>query len=317
MAGLVKACKVSQSLKNTGVDCDIMMAATAMIVATPPSFTFDKTDVDSDVKMLTWFKEAIHADRTTRIYPIFGRQAPIRFITNEKEADVLATLDDGLRVFIRYGFLNRTFATTSGGLCMASNLQSFVECGYGVLEIDILGRMLAAKNLPSQTNTDAYRGVDCDFMYSPSPDLADFRNPAKTNFQVSYSPEEYVGNGVLLDGAKPLLSVGGLKDVAFELFAPASATKIEINVIAECSGDSLIELLGASAVAPTFFVVTDATTGTVVTATATIVADHVELTGTFVSGKTYIVSGVSTTVTYPLGIEFFDYESAVLYVKIP
>lgn len=312
MAGLVKACVVSQSLQNTGVDCNIMMAATSMIVAVPPTFTFNKSDVDTDAKVVTWFKTAIHAPKATRIYPIFGRQAPIRFITNEKEADVVATLDDGLRVFIRYGFLNRTFATTSGGLCYAANLQSFVQCGYSVLEIDILGRMLAANNIGG---TSDYRGVICDFMYSPSPDLADFRNPAKTNFQVSYSPTEYVGNGVLLDGAKSIMSFSGLKDVQFVLVS-ATTTTITLKITSECSGDDLVTLFGPAAISSTYFIVTNATTGAVVSATAAAgTGTNVVLTGTFPSG-TYHITGASTSVTYP-SIPFFDYEAASLYVTIP
>jgi hypothetical protein len=313
MGGLLKSCNVSQSLKNTGIDCNIMMAATAMIVAVPPTFTFDKTDVDTDAKLIKWFKDSIHLPRASRIYPIFGRQAPIRFITNDKEPDILVTLDDGLRQFIRYGFLNRTFATTSGGLCYAAALQSFVQSGYYILEIDILGRMLVGKSLDGVND---YRGIICDFMYSPSPDLADFRNPAKTNFQVSYSPEEYVASGVLLSGAKPIMALSGLKDVAFELVS-ATTTKITIKVLAECSGDNLVTLLGTHASDDNNFIVIDETTGLPVTVTVAAAGSNVEITGTFVSGRKYDVNGASTAVTYVNTIEFFDYESASLVVLIP
>lgn len=301
---IVKACKVSAAIKNTGVDCEINMGPTSMLVAVPKSFSFTDADLADPVE---WFKEAIHANAQARIFPIFGNNAPIRFITNNKEADVIAVMDDGSKQFVRYGFLNRMFQTTNGGLCYAKALQSFVGSGYRILEFDNQGHLLARDN-----GNGTYGGLKTDFLFSDSPDLADFKNPAKTNFSVSYSPTEYVQNGIIFSNAEDLLDLMGLIDakiVATTLYA-ASVTKLWFGVQAECSQDDLVELLGAALQDDANFVVTNKATGAVVATTA-IDITHVAvgilgLTGTFVSGQTYVVTGALPSVLYTNGVEGYD-----------
>lgn len=297
---LTKSCRVTTTLKNTGVDCDVIMGPTAMIVAVPRSFSFDDTDLADEI---TWFKTAVQAPASERVYPIFGNDAPIRFITNNKEADVIATLDDGLQVFIRYGFLNRVFATTNGGLCYAKALQSFLGSGYRVLEFDKSGHMLAHDN-----RDGTYTGLRCDFMFSPSPDLADFRNPWKTNFQVSFDPTEYVGNGVIFDGAFDLLDIGGLIDGEFTSVGPHTIAHLIVSLTTDCSDSDLVALLGVDLLDPTNFSVTNKATGAAVTITAvTNVGGNLQLAGTFVSGQTYIVVGASADILFGNNIEGYDF----------
>ncbi len=306
---LSKACTVTSTLHNTGVDCDIAMGPTAMIAAVPRTFEFDSTVFADPV---TWFTEAVNDAPADRIYPIFGNDAPIRFITNNKEADVIATLDDGLQVFIRYGFLNRVFATTSGGLCYAKALQSFLASGYRVLEFDKQGHMLAHDN-----GDGTYTGLRCDFMFSPSPDLADFRNPWKTNFQVSFDPTEYIGNGVIFDGAFALLDIGGLIEGEFASAAAASTTIIKVTLNTECAGTDLVALLSTALTDATNYIVTDAATGAVATISSVVIASgHLELHGTFVSGHSYIVTGAAADILYGNDIIGYDFNHSVT-IAIP
>jgi hypothetical protein len=296
---LTKACQVSLALKNTGVDCDVSMGATAMIAAVPKNFTFTSTDFADP---LTWFTKNVNEVPSKRIYPIFGNDAPIRAITSNKEADVIATLDDGLQVFIRYGFLNKVMSTTNGGICYAQALQSFVACGYRILEFDKQGKMLARDN-----GNGTYTGLRCDFMYSPSPDPADFRNPWKTNFQISIDPIEYVSGGIIFAGALPLLDVGGLIDAKFTDAGGHSLTKLIVGLESACGGTDLVPLLGTSLNSPTLYTVTNATTGAPITITGvTTVAGKLNLAGTFTAATKYNVIGKDAQVLYAANIIGYD-----------
>jgi hypothetical protein len=108
---IIKACKISNRPKNTGKQCDIAMVATAMIIAVQSGLKFDDADLADPI---AWLTTLIHEKKA---FPMFGQKAPIREIANDTEGDQIVTLDDGLKVFLRYGLYNRTFGTTSGGLC--------------------------------------------------------------------------------------------------------------------------------------------------------------------------------------------------------
>lgn len=311
---LKKSCKVSTTLRNTGVDCDINMGATAMLLAVPRTFKFGATEIASGFS--DFIQALIHGAAGTRVYPIFGNAAPIRQINNNKEADVVATLDDGVQIFVRYGFLNRIFSTTTGGLCYAKALQSFNSAGMRILEFDKQSHMLARDN-----GDGTYGGVRTDFMFAPSPDPADFRNPWKTHFQVSFDPQEYVGKGdifTLGDEEASVVDMMGLLDVRLVLVS-ATTTVITLRVLSDCSEDNLVNILGDDLDVGANWIVTDKATGTVVPVTAAIAGDTLKLTGTFVTGHTYIIKGAPADVWYDdgEGIEGYDFESIPLEVKIP
>lgn len=301
---MVKACSSKSGVKNTGKECDIAMVATAMLIAVPRSVKFTDADLTDPVK---WMQTLI---QQRKAFPLFGQSAPIRTITNSNESDVIVTLDDGTAVFLRYGIYNRTFETTSGGFCYAQSLQSLNKSGYSLLEVDQTGQMLARKN-PDGT----YSGFITDFMYAPSPIMADFKSsPYKNRFQVSYSPVEIVNNGIVFSGASGLLSLMGLIDVQLTAAGvPASSTtKLRFKIETECAGTSITDLFPVGSIVPSNFVVTDTVTGVVVPISASaIVAGYAELTGTFVSGKSYTVSGAIPTTLQTNGVEGYDYSYPV------
>lgn len=209
MGAIVKACQVGTSIRNTGKECDIAMGPTALIIMTPPGFSFKLSDLTNPN---SWLTKCIHASQQLRIYPLFGLKTPISTITNNKENDVLVTLDDGTQVLLRYGMYNRMYETIAGGLCYAEVLQSLNRSGYGMIEIDGTGQMLVHDNMDGTPTTEGtYTGLTTTFMYGTSPTLADLKTtPYKNGFQVSYSPTEMVNNGAILKGAQGLLSYMGL-----------------------------------------------------------------------------------------------------------
>lgn len=230
---IVKACLIGNTLKNTGKECDISMGPTAMLIAIPPDTEFDDNDLADPVG---WLTGLIHANKGVRVYPFFGQKAPIKNLNSDQEADVVIALDDGSKVFLRYGFINRTFETTSGGICYAKSLQGLNKSGYSILEIDQQGQMLVHQN-----DNGKYKGLFTDFMFSPAPQLPDLKSKLYMNrFQISYSPVEYVNFGTILAGALPLLSLMGLIDV--EIIKAADTTN---SGSTRATGTDTITAIGA------------------------------------------------------------------------
>jgi hypothetical protein len=305
---IIKACKISNRPKNTGKQCDIAMVATAMIIAVQSGLKFDDADLADPI---AWLTTLIHEKKA---FPMFGQKAPIREIANDTEGDQIVTLDDGLKVFLRYGLYNRTFGTTSGGLCYAEALQSFLGSGFDVIEIDQQGQMLARKN-----SDGTYSPLITDFMYSPSPVLADFKStPYKNRFQYSYSPVELVNNGIIFKGAEALLSMQGLVDAKITEKAAATATDVTIGVETTCSDEDLVDTIGADLADPANFAITNVATGLPVTITAAaIVGGNIVLSAVLVSGQTYRVVGTSPEVWLANNVEGYDGSENYVDILVP
>lgn len=299
---IIKACSFANSVKNTGKECDISMVAPAMIICLPRSYKFTENDLlDPDA----WLETLIHASITTRAFPLFGQQAPVREVTNDTAADTIVELGDGLKVFLRYGMYNRTLETTSGGLCYASALQSFLKSGYSIIEIDQQGQMLCRKN-----GDGTFSGLIIDFMYAPAPTLSDFKNtPYKNRFQYSFSPVELVNNGIILEGATSLLDKMGLiNSKLVNSTTVQTTTEIYFGVKTECAETDLVDLIGANLGTHTNnFVVTNKASGTpLVPSAAAIVGGEIKLSGTFVSGQTYYVVGSAPSIWKTNGANGYD-----------
>lgn len=305
MSAIVKACNYTNTPKNTGKVCDTAMVATAMLIAVQSGLKFDDTDLEDPVQ---WLTTLIHQKKA---FPLFGHKAPIREIKNESEGDQMVTLDDGLKVFMRYGAYNRTMSTTNGGLRYADALQSFLNRGFDIIEIDQQGQMLARRN-----NDGTYSPLITDFMHSPAPTLADFKStPYKNHFSYSFSPIELVQNGIIFKGAEALLSMMGLIDV--EITKPSASTTTKLKIGAQTlSGEDLVVSLSANIATASNFIVKEGTT-TVPISAAAIVSGVIELTGTFTSGHTYRVYGASPEVWLGNSIEGYDASGSYVDIAIP
>lgn len=311
MSAIVKACNIVNTPKNTGKQCDSAMVATAMLIAMQSGLTFtEDTDLDDPV---SWLTTLIHQKKA---FPLFGQKAPIREINNDEEADVIVTLDDGLKVYLRPGVYNRQFATTSGGLCYADALASFLNSGYDILEIDQTGQMLARDN-----GDDTFSPLITDFMYSPKPTLPDFKNtPYKNKFSYSFSPNEMVQNGIIFKGASALLSMQGLQDAEIFKAAAATTTKLKIGVKTTCSEVDLVDKFGAAlgTHVNNFRVEDVAALGTpVVPSSAAIVTGWIELTGTYTTAHIYRVWGATPAAWLANSVEGYDGSENYVDITIP
>lgn len=309
MSAIIKACSVTNSVRNTGKECDTALAATFMLIAIQAGVKFTDTDLQDPT---TWMQLLI---QQRKAFPLFGTQAPIATVTNSAESDILVTLDSGLQVFLRYGMYNRNYETTSGGFCYAKALQGFNRSGYSILELDSDGQMLARKNADG-----TYSGFQTTFMYAPSPKMADLKTtPYMNRFMLSYTPTEIVNNGIIFTGAGSLLSMMGLVDSVISKGGEGSTTILPIKVNTECAGADLIAMFPQLAAVGNF-IVTDKATGVVQTLTAApIVAGVIDLTGTFTTGHTYHVVGAAPTVWSALTptVEGYDGSSDGVDFLIP
>ena len=308
---ILKACLVSNTPKNTGKQCDSAMVATAMLIAMDRGLEFDDDDLADPV---AWLTTLIHQKKA---WPLFGQKAPIRQINNDKEADVVVTMDDGLKVFLRYGIYNRSFATTQGGLCYAEALASFLNSGKDIIEIDQAGQMLARENSDGLT----YSPLLTDFMYSPSPDMADFKNtPYKNWFSYSFSPTELVNNGIIFNGASALLSLQGLIDAKITKFAAATITLLKIGIETTCSEEDVISKFAELdwEDITNFRVENVLALGTPVAITSVaLVSGHLELLGTWASGQTFRVWGATPEVWLGNNIEGYDGSENYVDISVP
>lgn len=247
MGAAVKACNKALTIRNTGSTCDESMGPTAMLIAVPPGATWQKSDL---ADFTNFILGKLHAPKAQRWYILFGPSIPIRNIKNNKEADVIYTADDGTQIFIRYGVLNRTFTTTQGGLCFAKALQSLNKSGYSFIECDNANQIMARIN-----SDKSYSAVKTTFVYSPSIDVADLKNPAFINFALSIKPEEYIGNGVILQmDDNSLMDLVGLLDVEVDqagAVTNAGATRATATdtIVKGNTGDTVDVKVGAVSLA--------------------------------------------------------------------
>lgn len=302
MGALIKACQKSGSIKNTGSECHESMGPTTMLFAVPPGATWTATEM-ADFK--AYLKTQIHATKAARVYPLFGPSVPIRKITLSKESDVIPVMDDGTPIFVRYGSLTKAYATTEGGICYAEALMSLNKSGYSIIELDNADQLLFRDN-----GNGTFSALKTTFMYSPSPDVADFKNPAYTNFQISYRPEEYVKFGTIYQDDSGISDLVGLLDAAVTDATASSTTKLKIGVETVCGLTDLVATIGAPLATMSNFVVKKKTDGTTPTITAAaIVGGHIELTGTFTTATVYTVALAAPSVL--LGNMVSGYEGLV------
>jgi hypothetical protein len=300
MGALISACNKALTIKNSRSECNESMGPTARLIAVPPGAKWTKED---QADFTNYVNERLHDPKGSRWYIFFGPDVPIRRITNNKEADVIFTADDGTQILIRYGVLNRAYGTTEGGLCFAQFLQSLNKSGYSFIEIDNANQVLERKNVD-----DTFSAMKSTFVYSPSLDLADFKNPMFLNFQTSIKPEEYIGNGVIFQADdSSLMDLIGLADTAVTDATGSTTTLIKVGVETICAGTDLVALLGDDLAQITNFVVKKKSDGTLATVTAAaIVSGHIQLTGTFTTATVYTVSLAAADILFANGVEGYE-----------
>ena len=298
---LIKPCAVAIAPLNTGVDCQIKMSAPAMYILVPAADRW--TDAD-EVNFLTLSQTKIHEVAGKRWFPLFGNNAPVRTINDGKESDVIVTYDDGSQAFIRNGTITRTLMTNKGGLAYAQALMSFNRLrGFAFIEIDKFNNVLRKK-----FDDGTYGGVPLNMAYAPTPDNATLKDEFKPAFSINYTAENYIQKGVISVSTDNLLDLMGLINLEFTDATGASTTKLKVGLRTVGTNYDMVAAYPAVADLTTL-VVTKKSDGTVVTPSAiAIVGGHLEITGVFTSGSSYIVSGSTPAALKALSPTVAGYE---------
>lgn len=291
-------CNLSLNPKNTGVDCDSAMLATALLIMVPRGARWTQADVDASPyngNFTAFVNAKAHLAPSSRWYPIFGTSAPISKIEDSNEADVIETMDDGSSIFIRYGKANRTFSTTKGGACLAAKLMQFPQ-GYSFIEADIDGKVAVY-----EPTTGNFAGFPTVMLKGLSPEQANLKTSYKNRMMISFDKVAYFVHGKVTspDSTEDILGVNGLLDAEVD---PGTAnvqsiTHIFLKVKSECAETDLVETYtgtGAGKIGQiTNFVIHNAN-GTVNTPSAVAITNgEVDLTGTFATG-TNITAALNT-----------------------
>lgn len=299
MAAIVKACDVSASIQNTGVECSAAMGPVAMLLIMPPGLKWTDNDL---LDFPAYVEGKMHASAATRIRPLFGNAAPIRMIENNDSEDTNQTFDDGSEKFIRSGYANRKYHTDKGGLCLASSMRSFLNTDYAFVEIDKQGTICFKKN-----SDGTYSGFPSTSMGGVTPKAATFTEAYMNGFRIGYDLTNYVNSGVIMKGAESILDFMGLIDTEVTAPVASTTTRLKIGVKTECAGTDLVALLGVTLAAAGNFVVTNASTGAAVSITgASIVSGNIELAGTFTTATTYRVALAASSTLYTNGVEGYE-----------
>ena len=300
-------CNVSLNPQNTGVECQSAMSATAMLIMVPRSASFTQADITTAGSFTDLVTINSHLPAAQRWFPIFGFAAPINSITESNESDITETMDDGSQIFVRYGKYNRTFHTTSGGLCLAAHLMAFPR-GYSFIEVDTEGKVLVY-----EPTSGTYKGVPTNMVKGLSPDTAKFKTAFKNKFMLSFDPVAYVIKGKIFSSSsdEDILGTTGLLDTAVTTgTATQTATTLFVGVETVCAETDLVALytgVGAGTIGQvTNFVITRVSTGAVVVPTAVaVISGEVRLTGTFPAG-TYSVALAAPSVLLANGLPGYE-----------
>ncbi len=298
MGAVVRACKSSTSLKNTGTGSNLFPAATAMIFVCSPRKKFTLADLNNP-DIVSVFTEWIHADGDEKVYPLFGNQIPISGNTNTKGTDNTVTLDDGQVIFVSYTQTQKLFSTTDGGLCFAKALLSFNNAPMAVIEVDIKGNIVVKDN-----HDGTYSGLKAT-LFSPAIDFADLKNPAKSYFQLGYMPDYYVKNAALLQDGTPLLDLIGLMDLAIVDAGGSTSTELKVKIIDGCCGDDVTSEWGQALADADDFIVTGPN-GAVIPVTSSAYdapSNTVVLEGAFAVSTNYSVSTAKPSQLFTDGVE--------------
>lgn len=304
---LVNPCSVAANGQNTGSECNSNLKATAMVFLVPKGLKIPKSTFTGTGAATTYFQSKIHAPKSSRIYVLFGNSAPIRSITDNKENDVIETLDDGSMQFIRFGMYNRTYVTTEGGLCLAQHLMSFIGSNYSFMDVDIIGQIQMMLNADN-----TFSGFPMNLGYPPTPELANLKTSYKNQYMVSFSPNTYIKKGYILssDATEDILSLRGLIDTdVVPGTTTSTTTHLYVSVLTDCGQTDLVDLYGDD-FDLTCVVVTNADgTANTPSAIAIVAASgnnpaQINLTGTFLTGVKVALAAPSALLA--AGIEGYE-----------
>lgn len=302
---MINPCNLALTTVNTGSECDVAMKYTRQLWAMPATNSWTNTDL---LNFTAYLDTLRHASGTTRAYPIFGNNVPVKSIIDSNEADVLETFEDGSKALVRRGMFSRLFMTDKGGLLLAQKLYQ-INPALAFIEVD------ADNKTAMMTNSDGtYSPFPVNLIYAPLPELANLKTAYHNKLLIDFSGDYYIRRGKILasDGTEDILSLKGLINAQVTIGTTAqSTTHIFIGASTIDGAVDLVALYtgtGAGKIGQiSNFIVTKVSDGSVVTPSAVAITNgQVDLTGTYVSGQSYYVAFAAPSVLKTNGIKGYE-----------
>lgn len=294
---LINPCDIEAgSVSNTGIECSASMGVAKGMFLVPAGYSWTETDM---ADTMDFINARIHATPSSRFYPILQGIFDMSFAqeSDVTEANPIAGTTDRIRA----GGFTFTYTYKDGGICLAKALRSFQNKGYRAIFVDQVGQIQVRKNADG-----TYSGLkvsDISNSISPATSTTKYKN----TLVLGVSQDEYINYSEILKPDVDITDVNGLIDVEITKAAAASTTKLKIGVRTHCAKTNLIATYGNAIADLDLFIVTNKATGAVVVPTAIAVVNGVlEITGTFLSGQTYIVNGSLPSVWLANNISGYD-----------
>lgn len=317
----VNPCNSEDNVINLGSECDDSLLAPAMEIFAPIGTKVRQTDIDSAGSLTEYINARLHDVPAKRWYAIFGSHQPIKSVTSANESDVLFTFQSGATKLVRRGMIIRSFMTDKGGLCLAQKLFKFNFSKYGLIEVDVMGKIQWMKG--TDATSVYYAPFPINEVYGLTPTPANFTDPYQNGLYVNLDSNYYIGRGVILAPTddEDVLNLQSLIDAQLTAgVTPSTTTNIYFKASTICGETDLVALYpgtGAGALAQiTNFIVKNAG-GTVITPSAAVVdTDQIKLTGAYPTGTNITVQFNIPSVLLANGIDGYE-GTVILTIAIP
>jgi hypothetical protein len=290
---------------NTGVECSASLGVAKGLFLVAASL---KWTAEDEADPVAWFRDQIHA---RNVFPVL--QGIFDFAPTA-ESDVTETNPiKGTTARLRAGGVTMLYTFQDGGLCLAKALKTFEGKGYRVMMVDQEGQVLRRKNADGTFSGMKSNDISSAIIFASA------STTFKNTISISVSQDELIKYADLItvvDG--DVSDFNGLIDTELFEAAPATTTVLKVGVCTECAKTDLIAAYTDEIALLALFKVTDKATGVVVVPTAIAVVNGIlQITGTFTTGHTYIVTGTAPTVWLANDIEGYDATGHAVEITIP
>jgi len=230
------------------------------------SFALTANDMLTDTALLAALNTARLAPKTGRIYPLPAIVTP----TDNSEDNVEQTFGYGGIATVREGKYNWMFQYVEGGICVSNALRKFNSQKNSIIFFDQYGTLFGQK-----VGT-TLKGIPLEMFWADKWRMNTGSEVMATSFRVVFDPK-YANDmiGFIKTSDIDLASVKGLYNVVLTPGTRAAGV-LKATAIYGCGGDNLYDLYSAELAVVGAWVVTNTTTGALVTISSVAVDTNIK-----------------------------------------
>lgn len=256
-----------QAGANTGTGaCVLSLGGVVGGFLVNSSFALSASDLASETALLAALNTARLAPKTGRIYPL----PPIVTPTDNSEDNVEQTFGYGGIATVREGKYNWMFQYVEGGICVSNALRKFNSQKNYIIFFDQYGTLFGLKSGTSM------KGIPLEMFWADKWKINSGSEIMGTSFRVVFDPK-YVNDmiGFMKTADIDLASVKGLYNVVLTAGVRAAGV-LKLTATYGCGGDDLYDLYDTEIAATGAWVVTNTTTGNLITISSVAVDTNIK-----------------------------------------